>query len=256
MAKPTTPSDPLRAFMRAVQTFAGGRHQPWRVFSDFCELATISLSQLPLKNEQREARYLEILKGYETEDATTFAQMMGMVVDGLEGEPCDFLGNAFQHLELSNHWHGQFFTPVPIAQMMAELSIDDALVREREFVTVCDPACGAGVMLLAFAQALLKRGINPQQRLHITAQDVDPTAARMAFVQLALSGLPATVIIGNTLALEQREVWHTPWHHLGFWDVKLRRVDTLKRVTPTPPTALPPPARAQLGQLSLGFAAA
>ena len=29
--------------------------------------------------------------------------------------------------------------------------------------------------------------------------------------------------MGNTLAMESREVWYTPAHHLGFWAVKLRR---------------------------------
>lgn len=222
MSKPRR-VEPLRDFMRAVHHFGGGRHHAWRVFSDFCELAAITLSQVVLKDPVREARYLEILKAYEREDATTFSHMLGMVIAGLEAEPCDFLGDAFQQLELANHWHGQFFTPRELARLMAEMTVDETLFEGREFITVNDPACGAGVALLATAQVLLAKGINPQRRLYVYAQDVDPTAARMAFIQLSLSGLPATVTIGNTLTMEVREELHTVQHHLGFWSLKLQR---------------------------------
>lgn len=238
--------DPLRDFMRAVQHFGRGQHQPWRIFADFCELSALALAQVPLKDPEREARYLKIIKGYEPGEAATFGNMLGMVVQGLEEEPCDFLGNAFQQLELSNHWHGQFFTPPAIARLMAELTFDGDDLVEREFITVNDPACGAGVALLATAQAVLARGINPQERLHATGQDIDPTAAHMAYVQLALSGIPATVIVGNTLTLETREVWHTPAHHLGFWDVKLRR-----RAARPIEVAAPPPVADRRGQYAL-----
>ena len=38
-----------------------------------------------------------------------------------------------------------------------------------------------------------------------------------------IEDVPAEVIVGNTLTLETREVWHTPAHHLGFWSNKLRQ---------------------------------
>ena len=47
--------------------------------------------------------------------------------------------------------------------------------------------------------------INYQQHLHVTAVDVDSRAAHMAYVQLALLNVPAVVIVGNTLTLEERE---------------------------------------------------
>lgn len=51
--------------------------------------------------------------------------------------------------------------------------------------------------------------------MHVTAIDVDPRAAHMAFVQFSLLHIPATVIVGNSLTLETREYWFTPAHILG-----------------------------------------
>lgn len=53
--------------------------------------------------------------------------------------------------------------------------------------------------------------------------DVDQTAAYMAYIQLTLLHIPATVVVGNSLTLEVRETYYTPAHILGFWGSKLKR---------------------------------
>lgn len=60
-------------------------------------------------------------------------------------------------------------------------------------------------------------------RLWVHAQDVDRTAALMCYIQFSLWGVPAVVVVGNTLANEQREVFHTIAHHLGGWKWRLAR---------------------------------
>jgi len=77
-----------------------------------------------------------------------------------------------------------------------------------------------------------------------------------AVARFALLGIPAVIVLGNTLTLEQREVWHTPGHIMGLWDIKLRRgyalgsaMDTATAPAPAAePCALPrvPTAAAQL----------
>lgn len=240
----TAVADPLRAFTREVSAFGGGRHQAWRVFADFCELAALSLAQLPFHDAAREARYLEIAKPYQVDELQSFSRLLSFVIAGLDAEPCDFLGRAFQDLELANHWRGQFFTPWALARCMAEMQIGDAALFEaQDFVAVNDPACGAGVMPLAFAAAVHDRGINPQTRVYTYAQDVDPTAAHMCFIQLALTGQPASVVIGNTLSREVRDTLLTPAHHLGLWTFRLAAREQQAEA----PTMPAPPA----GQLSL-----
>lgn len=55
------------------------------------------------------------------------------------------------------------------------------------------------------------------------AQDIDSRGVHMAYLQLSLLHIPAVVILGNTLLVEERERWHTPAHILGLWQQKLRR---------------------------------
>lgn len=228
MAKTEAPRSPAKEFERMITTLGGGRHQLWRTFADFCELGAMAISNSIVKSEAREQRYFETVKRYEKDEADVFAKLIGLVVEGLSDVPTpDFLGVIFQNLELASHWHGQFFTPMEISRMMAGLLIDvdyaKQLVEERGYITMQEPACGSGGMVIATAHALREAGIEPQRHLFVHAVDVDTTAAYMAYIQLSLLGIPAAVIVGNTLTLELRETLLTPMYHMGLWERKLRR---------------------------------
>jgi hypothetical protein len=205
------------------------RHALWQVFTDFCEVSALSLANALAVGdlqERREARYLEIVARYRPEEVASFPKLLGITALALEEMDCDFLGELFMSLELSSHWHGQFFTPFALCHAMAELQLDQGLrdqLQERGFVTVHEPACGAGGMVIGFARALRDKKINYQHCMHAVCIDTDSTAAHMAYVQLSLLHVPAVVIVGNTLTLEQRDAFYTPAHMLGFWGGKLRR---------------------------------
>jgi hypothetical protein len=146
----------------------------------------------------------------------------------LEVEPCDLLGQVFHELELSSAERGQFFTPYHLCEAIARLEVRDGeelreKIRQRGFVTVSEPACGAGAMIIAMASVMQKQGINFQQHMHVTAIDVDSRAVHMAYLQFSLLGIPALIIEGNALTLEERDHWYTPFHVMGMWDTKLRR---------------------------------
>ncbi|MCX7258096.1 MAG: N-6 DNA methylase, partial [Polaromonas sp.] len=71
----------------------------------------------------------------------------------------DVLGPLYMMLELENSNAGQFFTPPDIAELMARLTCNDELKALSEpFVTVSEPACGAGGMVLAFVKVMLSYG--------------------------------------------------------------------------------------------------
>lgn len=206
------------------------RHDSWQVFSDFVEMSAISLSNAVdfAQREAREARYMEIIRRYDKEEATRFAQMLGELVMELEIAPGDVLGEVFMELELGNKWHGQFFTPYSVCKMMAMFQVDDRmkeLVERRGFIRANEPACGGGAMMIALAESMKAAGINYQQQLHVVAQDLDLKAVCMAYVQLSLLHIPAVVIHGNTLALEERSHWYTPAHIMGGWGMKLRAAE-------------------------------
>lgn len=221
-------NDPERDFIRTIHGLSG-KHHAWRVFSDFCEMAAIAIAnsvQIGEVHAKREAQYLKIAGGYDGEELKGFGRLLGITTMALEAKTEDFLGQMFMSLELFNHWKGQYFTPMALSRMIARLTTDGAAretIEERGFVRVLEPACGSGAMVLAFADALHAAGINYQTSMHAECWDVDQTAAHMAVIQLSLMHIPATVVIGNSLSMEVRDVFHTPAHVLGGWDAKLRR---------------------------------
>ena len=208
----------------------GYRHDSWQVFSDFVEMSAISISNAVdwAQRDSREARYMEIVGRYDKEEASRFAQMLAELVMELELAPGDVLGEVFMEMELGNKWHGQFFTPYSVCKMMAGLQVDDRmkeLVEARGFIRANEPACGGGAMMIALAESMKTAGLDYQQHLHVVAQDLDFKAVCMAYVQLSLLHIPAVIIHGNTLALEERSHWYTPAHIIGGWEMKLRTAE-------------------------------
>lgn len=227
--------DPRRSIAKRIEQLAY-RHNTWNVFSDFLELSAISISNAvdPVQRETREARYLDVVKRYTPEELAAFPEMLSDLVEALEGGFDDVLGRLFHDLELHSKYKGQFFSPYPLCRMMAEVTLgDNGAVRERGYVTIMEPACGSGAMLIAAADVLKAGGVNYQQQMHATAIDVDEKCVHMAYLQLSLLGVPAVVIHGNSLALEERSHWRTPMHMLGGWTWRLRRA----RSTDAPPRA-------------------
>ncbi|MCM5688629.1 N-6 DNA methylase [Sinorhizobium meliloti] len=206
------------------------KHDLYTVFGDWCECSAISMSNaVDLANfEKREARYVEIARKYGSETMATFSKIFGEVVMALEEKPQDILGMTFHALESHNKARGQFFTPYPICQLMARIIAGSAedmqkAIAERGFMLAQEPAVGSGAMIVALAEAILEAGFNYQQLLHVTAVDIDPRAVHMAYIQFSLLHIPATVIVGDSLAMRFREEWHTMAHVMGGWSTKLRR---------------------------------
>lgn len=198
-------------------------HSTWQVFSDFLEISAIAIHNAAItKDEAREKRYFEIIQKYRKQDIDLFPQMLGELVAALEDEPTDILGEAFQELELSSKWHGQFFTPMHVCRMMGEMMIPGLMqtIEEKGFATVSEPACGGGAMIIGLAQAMKAAGLNPQEQIIVTAADVDLKAVHMTYLQLSLLCIPAVVVHGNTLLVQEWSRWYTPMYVWGVWSLR------------------------------------
>ena len=158
--------DYKKEFCTLMDKFAF-RYSRWQVWNDFLSLSAISLANVvptPEKQE-REENYRSIINSYREEEREIFSRMLGIVVLALEENPeQDFLGSLYHHLELHQEQKGQFFTPYHICEFMSEIQYTDLsadeLLRGRRYISVNDPACGAGAMLIAFANVAKKHGIN------------------------------------------------------------------------------------------------
>ena len=137
------------------------KHGAWTVWQDFVTLSACSLSNVLDKRQsvwqKRENEYHQTAKKYSETEFQQFASLLAVTVKALTENPNqDFLGHLYMHLNFGNGWTGQFFTPWHIAEMMARMSIGDGMkkeIEEKGFISVNDPTCGSGCMLLAFAQA-------------------------------------------------------------------------------------------------------
>lgn len=191
-------------------------------FSDFTELAALSISNSidKSKYKPREEQYLRIIRKYNKDEAEIFPKLLGELVDELESNPKDILGQVFMELELGSKWKGQFFTPFEICELTAEITFNDKDIKSKGYITFNEPCCGAGAMIIAFANVMRKKGYNPQKQLKIICNDIDSRCVHMTYVQLSLLGLQAVIYQGNTLTLEITDVWRTPmWLFRNYKDV-------------------------------------
>lgn len=201
-----------------------GRHEVW---SDFITMSACALSNAGDKRffQEREEMYLASVKRYTKDEADILAQMLGYVIMALEENPeQDFLGEMFSGLNLHNEWKGQFFTPYHVGSFMAAINIESAKeeLKQKDYITVNDCCCGAGCLLIAFANEARKAKKDFQNRVIFVARDLDFAAAMMCYIQLSLLGCKAIVKVGNSLTdpfvpadLEGNDVWYTPMYTCG-----------------------------------------
>ena len=219
------------------------RHNPWTVWQHFINMAACSISNAvdrqPETWRRREESYLATVKAYDKEELDDFVKMFGLLVQALEENSAqDFLGNLYMSLDFGSGWSGQFFTPWHVAEFMAQIELaNDVVFSELEkqgYISVNDPACGAGCMLIAFAQACRKmEKINYQRQVLFVGQDIDRVVAQMCYIQLSLLGCPGYVVVGDTLARPtcgpalrpvvhaDNEIWFTPMWFSDVWAVRI-----------------------------------
>ncbi len=209
------------SFTKLFRETARHRHR-YEVFRDFVTLAAITMHNRVNLVDTLEAEYLAIIGRYERPDVDRFPKLLAELIEILEDEPWDALGQLYMELGIQSEHVGQFFTPPELSELMARLTYGDALANLKDpFVTVQEPACGAGGMILAFTKVLIEAGHNPAEKMWAQCQDIDRTAALMCYLQLSLWNIPGVVVVGNTLTMETREVFYTPAHYLYRWDDRL-----------------------------------
>jgi hypothetical protein len=248
MSKTSKDRAPPKTIVQLV-TGLSYRYSSWQVFADFVEMGATAFSNgVDLaQREAREGRYMEVVKRYQPEEVQRFPEMLATLVSDLEAEPEDVLGKTYHELELHNKWSGQYFTPFPLCRAMAKMIVGGAAdvqerITERGFLTASEPACGSGAMVIALALELKELGVNYQQQLHVTAVDVDAKCVHMTYLQLALLHIPAVVVHGNSLSLEEYGRWYTPAHIMNGWNYRLRRDAPDEKAPAEPPAGETVPA--------------
>lgn len=184
-------------------------------FWDFCELAFCAYAKVtaaPDRAENLEKRYMDIVQTYRDKDTIrAYPRLMAMAWRGvMDGQ--DFLGQAAAELNALDAKTGQFFTPMPVSQMMAMIGLQgaEAAIEEKGYITLNEPASGAGGMILAAAKVIKEMGYDPSSHLLVSAQDISQIAYHMCFLQLTFAGIPARVERCNSLSMESFDASWTP----------------------------------------------
>lgn len=220
------------------------RHQSWQVWQDFIEMSACAIANTADRRPdvwiERENSYLTTVKKYSKEELDLISELLSITTLALEENPAqDFLGKLYMQFHLENKWHGQFFTPWHIAELMAKMLIGDDLkekIVSEGYVSVNDPCCGAGCMLIAFANICKDDlNVNYQKDVLFIGQDVDPVVAKMCYIQISLLGCPGYIVIGNSLTepiigtdtnpivTNDNDIWFTPLWFVGFWQFRLSK---------------------------------
>ena len=228
--------DFVKEFIGIIDKFCY-KYSKWQVWNDFLYLSAVSMANLfpTAEKKERETQYQEIWNKYPEEFQKLLPQLLGIVVDALSDNPeQDFLGTLYHKLELHQQQKGQFFTPYHISHLMSELQFagtDPVELKTNHYISVNDPACGAGAMLIAFANVARRHGINYQRDVLFIAQDIDQTAALMCYIQLSLLGCPAIIIVGDSLVKPDmhpdNDFWFTPFYQLHRWKFQDVFVETV-----------------------------
>lgn len=207
----------------------------WQVWSDVMAAIACSLSnavdKTPGRYEAREKEYEQCIKRLGSVELP--AKLMGIIVMALEANPeQDFLGAMYMKLELGNHWKGQFFTPYCVCRCMAEINIGPGVeteIKGKGYLSINDPACGAGATLIAAANTFRRHGIDYQRDVLFVGQDIDRVVGQMCYIQLSLLGCPGYITIADTITnpvcgstmapIEKasQEFWYTPFYFRNVW---------------------------------------
>lgn len=216
-----TPAELRKQFIKAFERLAHHRERH-AVLADFLEMAFCAVRKKTLPAgpdaDAIEARYMDVVRRNAAEDVRAMPELLGITALAVQDGGCDFLGQIVVELELPSQHMGQFFTPYDVSRMIAEMTFDtvDELIAEQGFVTVQEPACGAGGMIIAAADVIEGRGFDIARQLYVDGTDISALCFKMSYLQASLRGIPAIIRRGNTLSGEVFERAVTP-AFFGFY---------------------------------------
>lgn len=207
-----------------------------KLISDTFECGAIAISNQVdfTQSDEREKRYLQIINHYKPDEqkliqdifTKVFALLSSVVYDN--GVFADYLGELFMRSNVGNKTAGQFFTPFHISSFMAKCALDEnqvkAIADKDEIITINDPCCGSGGMMLAAADVLQNDyQINYARNCFIECADIDIRCVHMAYLQLSLAGIPAVILHRDSLTMKTWSVWKTPafifqYHRFAKYD--------------------------------------
>lgn len=194
-----------------------------QLISDVFECGAIALSNAVdlSQSKSREERYLQLIRGYKKFEqdliATVFSRIYALLSSVVysDGRFDDYLGKLFMQNNQGNSNAGQFFTPYHVSKLCSKMTLTENSVRpliaEDKIITLNDPCCGSGGMVLASMDVLQNDfGVNYARNCFVDCGDIDARCVHMTYLQLSLAGVPAVIKHQDALSRKLWGVWYTP----------------------------------------------
>lgn len=168
-----------------------------------------------------------LIKSYSNDEIEILKDIVSILFDTISAmskpdEPFnDWLGELYMLSETSSKTAGQFFTPFNVSRLTAKLGTSTATADEHGVITIDEPACGSGGLILGAIEELRNKGINYAEQVFVHAADLDGRCVRMCYIQLSLAGVPAVIHKRDTLSMKTFETWVTPAYTFNY--LKFRR---------------------------------
>lgn len=187
--------------------------------ADIFEVSAIAISNRFCPNDEREKNYKLIINKYDKATRLIITEIFAKIYTLLSTQIYygfnDYLGELYMRSSTSSSKAGQFFTPYNLSKMCAKVAISEDRVKEHiakdEILTMHEPTCGAGGMIVAAADVLYNDfHFNYSRNLLVECGDIDKRCVHMTYLQLALTGIPAVVYHRDGLSLETWDRWETP----------------------------------------------
>jgi hypothetical protein len=228
------PSNHHKRFGKALESFDYSR-RTYEKFYEFCKVSAYSLASVFYPQFAKE-QLASIKLIEDKEKLTAYQECFDILVEALESEHQDFLGNFFEINGLGNDRRGQFFTPYPISLLCAKMQISghNEIIEKRGFIKVCEPACGAGGMIIAVREVLLDNGYNPSMNMYAELMDIDELCFYMAYIQISLYGIAAKVIHGDTLRMKIFQELFTPVYFINKFSLRMALTEMSDMLICTP----------------------
>ena len=209
------------------------KYARFSIWEAFVVMLACSLSNrvtYPYFND-REELYKKYKDKFLQQEVDKFSHLAAITILALTENPNqDFLGELYMELGLGNKKSGQFFTPYNVCQLTAEITMFESKtleseIKEKGYITINDPCCGGGALLIAGANVVKERLKNSKYDVNksvvLFAQDIDFLCALMCYIQLSILGMPAIIKVGNSLSspMLEGEFSENYWVTIEYWNL-------------------------------------
>lgn len=182
--KHNPPPETIKEIVKDYERLYSLTHN-WHIFE-----TTLEIFLALLNNYKGDQDYLKAIKGLNREAldiiGRVFARLLGHF--SFDQKFYDILGSVYTEIAQrgAKKWLAQHFTPWHIARLMVMTTLE--FKEKKNIITVCDPCCGSGIMLLATKSIIAEaQGRKALRKYRFYGQDIDPICVEMCKIQMLLT---------------------------------------------------------------------